>query len=153
MPGDARAALVMAVRPPIWSQVSGNSHSNSPCASLRPISMTQTGVPTVSQKLKPYILNKSRTIYEYSRGGNGTSKPVPVRRGQMRAPGARLRSVPLPARESPTPHASSAHTQRKSISGACSLPSRTLVLARPGLTWMRRRLVSCRKSSTFTVVG
>ena len=87
------------------------------------------------------------------RPGNGTSKPVPARRGQMRAPGARLRPVPLPARESTNPHASSAHTQRKSISGACSLPSRSLVLARPGLTWTLRRIVSCRISLTFTVVG
>ena len=66
---------------------------------------------------------------------------------------ARLRPGSLPARESPNPHSSSAHAQRHSISGACSLPSRSLVLAHPGLTWMRRRLVSCRKSSTFTAVG
>ena len=65
---------------------------------------------------------------------NGTSKPVPVRRGQMRAPGARLRPVPLPARESPNPNAASAHTQRKIISGACSPLSRTLVLA-PRSPW------------------
>ena len=71
----------------------------------------------------------------------------------MRAPGARLRPVPLPARESPNPHASSAHVQRNSISGACTLPSRTLVLAPPGLTWMHRCEALSRKSSSFTIMG
>ena len=78
---------------------------------------------------------------------------VPVLRGQMRAPGARLRPVPLPARESPNPCASSAHVQRNSLSGACTLPSRSLVLARPGLTWMHRCEALCRTSSSFTVMG
>ena len=85
--------------------------------------------------------------------GNGISKPVPVLRGQMRAPGARLRPVPLPARESPNPCASSAHVQRNSLGGACTLPSRSLVLARPGLTWMHRCEALCRTSSSFTVMG
>ena len=51
----------------------------------------------------------------------------------MRAPGARLRPVPLPAHDLPEPHAFSAHTQRDSMDGACSLPSRSPVLARSGL--------------------
>ena len=71
----------------------------------------------------------------------------------MRAPGARLRPVPLPARESPNPCASSAHAQRNSIHGACTLPSRSLVLARPGLTWMHRCEALSRKSSSFTIMG
>ena len=85
--------------------------------------------------------------------GNGISKPVPVLRGQMRAPGARLRPVPLPVHDLPDPHAFSAHTQRDSMHGACSLPSRSLVLARPGLTWMHRCEALCRTSSSFTVMG
>ena len=71
----------------------------------------------------------------------------------MRAPGARLRPVPLPARESRNPHASSARVQHNSISGACTLPSRSLVLARPGLTWMHRCEALNRKSSSFTMMG
>ena len=83
----------------------------------------------------------------------GLSKSDPFSYIVMPAPGALPRPASPPAHESPNPCASSARAYRTSSSGACSLPSRSLVLASPVLTWTRRCLALSRKVPTFTVMG